>query len=298
MAFASRKLILFVAAVTAAAKVAVCQQPAEHRTITVCELLSSSLAYSGLRVHVTGRLEGFALFAAECSLDLYSNGRQWPVVILIDVDRLKAPWLRALQQESDTPYGPGSDVMVELAGTFETGRGGLGVSLGNIRSDRVYPAKLKDVALVSSRMERPKALSICEVLANTIRYHGQVIKIEGEHRWLGGDQILYDAACGPGGGAVLMPPEDNPEDRERPPADTPLGVLRASLEFIISLMSGPHTATWILKWDGITLSSIGPVDETDEFGPVNLLYNASLIDIDGDGLLEAVNSPGYLGQPV
>ena len=247
MSVAFRKLILFMAAVTAAAKVAVCQQPAEHRTVTVCELLSSSLAYSGLRVHVTGRLQGFALFATDCSVDLYVKGRQWPVVIWIDVDSLKAPGLRARQQESVTSYGPASNLIVELAGTFETGPGGLGVSLGNIRSDRVYPAKLKDVTLVSSRMERPKALSICEVLVNPFRYYGQVIAIEGEHRWLRGDQILHDAACGPDGGSVLMPPsDDNPEDKERPPADTPLGLLRTSLEFI----ARGRFETWQLGVEG------------------------------------------------
>ena len=111
MSVAFRKLILFMAAVTAAAKVAVCQQPAEHRTVTVCELLSSSLAYSGLRVHVTGRLQGFALFATDCSVDLYVKGRQWPVVIWIDVDSLKAPGLRARQQESVTSYGPASNLI-------------------------------------------------------------------------------------------------------------------------------------------------------------------------------------------
>ena len=225
---ALRNFVISVVAVLATAKAGACQQAAAPPTVTVCELLSNSLAYSGLRVHVAGRLRGVTLHAAECGVDLYVNGHQWPVAILIADD---GPWtlgLRKLQMENDTPYGPGSDLLVELAGTFEAMRGDVGFSVGSRRNDQAFPGKLNDVAIVSSRRERPKALSICEVLVNPIRYHGQVIAIEGEHRWLRGDQILFDAACGPDGGAVLIPPDD----KERPPADTPLGLLRTSVELI------------------------------------------------------------------
>ncbi len=49
---------------------------------------------------------------------------------------------------------------------------------------------------------------------------------------------------------------------------------------------------WVLKWDAITLSSIGPELEP---GTTDLC-NADLVDLDGDGKLEAVNSAGYAGQ--
>lgn len=74
-------------------------------------------------------------------------------------------------------------------------------------------------------------MCVCEVLVNPSRYHNQVIAIEGEHRWLCGDQILYDATCRPAGGAVLTPAPEDKTDTRIPP-DTPLNVLRVSLEFI------------------------------------------------------------------
>jgi hypothetical protein len=225
-----RKVMISVVVVTAAANVTVCQQAAEPQTVSVCELLSHPLAYSGLGVHVTGRLQGVALFAAGCSVDVHVNGRQWPLAILIGHDGLRASGLSALQSQNDTPYGPSSNLMVEVAGTFERMIGDVGFSSGNRRNDRFFAAKLSDVTVVSSRQERPKALSICEVLADPIRYHGQVIWLEGEHRWLQGDQILHDASCGPGGGAVLIPPPEKTD--ERPPPDTPLGVLRTSVDVI------------------------------------------------------------------
>lgn len=224
------KVIASISVVTAAADVAVCQQAAEPRAVTVCELLSSPLAYSGLRVHVAGRLQGLLLFAARCSLDLYVNGQQWPLAILITGDSPLTSRLRALQAEVDTPYGPGSNLMVELAGTFEGMRGDVGYGLGNRRNERTFAGRLSDVTIVSSRRERPRALSVCEVLANPTRYDGRVISIEGEHRWKQGDQILYDAACSPNGGAVLIAPPDRTD--ERPPPDTPLGVLRTTVELI------------------------------------------------------------------
>lgn len=68
-------------------------------------------------------------------------------------------------------------------------------------------------------------------MANPSRYHNRVIAIEGEHRWLGGDQILYDAKCGPVGGSVLTPAPEDPIESE-PPRDTPLDVRRSKVEFI------------------------------------------------------------------
>ena len=69
------------------------------------------------------------------------------------------------------------------------------------------------------------------------------------------------------------------------------------VEVVIELVTARgNQVMWVLKWDGITLSSIGP-ELGLEFGPGSTaLCNTDLIDLDGDGKLEAVNSAGYAGQ--
>jgi len=63
-------------------------------------------------------------------------------------------------------------------------------------------------------------------------------------------------------------------------------------EVIVSFSSfqGAH-ADWVLRWDGTTLKLIGP-QEVDEYGDAGtLLQDALFIDLDGDGVLEIVNTP-------
>ena len=67
-------------------------------------------------------------------------------------------------------------------------------------------------------------------------------------------------------------------------------------EVILSLLAahGNHV-NWVLKWDGVTLTSIGPLalyeGEPVGSGPCN----AEFIDLEGDGVLEAVSPPDYGG---
>lgn len=63
-------------------------------------------------------------------------------------------------------------------------------------------------------------------------------------------------------------------------------------EVIVSFSSAQGaSADWVLRWDGTTLKPMGP-DYVDEEGYADtLLGEALFIDLDGDGVLEIVNSP-------
>jgi hypothetical protein len=193
--------------------------------VTVCEVLSHAMAYAGLRVRVTGKLQGTQLFAAGCSADLNIKGRQWPLAILIEGDSLGD-----LQERDTTPYGPGSNLIIEVTGVFEPMKDDAGFVVGNRSDARAFPARMRAVSVVSVRKERPNAISVCAVLANSDRYQDQVVAIEGSHRWVNGDQILYDPTCGPDANAVLISPENGAH--EQPPSDTPLGSARVEVELI------------------------------------------------------------------
>lgn len=69
-------------------------------------------------------------------------------------------------------------------------------------------------------------------------------------------------------------------------------------EAIVSFDSanGRNESVWILKWNGVTLKSIGP-GSTDSSGEVSTdLYSSVFMDLTGNGKLDVISSPESVGD--
>ena len=64
-------------------------------------------------------------------------------------------------------------------------------------------------------------------------------------------------------------------------------------QFLVAFAWGIHVgmAQTVLRWNGTGMEMVGPV-RTESDGPVPGLTDGDFVDLDGDGVLEAVNPPG------
>jgi hypothetical protein len=64
-------------------------------------------------------------------------------------------------------------------------------------------------------------------------------------------------------------------------------------EILVQLVGGRTAIEWLFKWNGTALSPFGPMKDYPGEGPCTVLQDASFVDLDGDGVLEIVDSPPY-----